>query len=128
LDINEGLTDDGVPVIQYACNSGANQMFTLKSLGNMNYAIVSNASGKCVDVNGALTTNGTPVIQWTCTAGSPNQTWKYIDNNDGFSFKLRDMNSQKCLTAPVYDPSFTISQQLYISTCSSTNPNQNFQF
>jgi hypothetical protein len=127
LDVFQGKTGDGAAVIQYECSGDSNQQFSFNSVGNSTYMLVANHSNKCIDVGGAATTNGSTVLQWTCATGALNQTWQYIGNADG-SFKLKDINSQKCLTYPSFNSAGGLDQQLYISTCSATKTNQLFFF
>ncbi len=73
LDVEGGSAADGVRLLQWSCSggasAGANQRWTLRSMGGGAYAIVSSGSGKCVDVAGASTDNGAALQQWRCSGG-----------------------------------------------------------
>jgi ricin-type beta-trefoil lectin protein len=74
LDVNGWSAADGIPLLQWACHGGDNQLWSLEAVADGYSRIVSRHSGKCLDVNGASTDDGASVIQWECHGGA-NQIW-----------------------------------------------------
>jgi hypothetical protein len=78
-----GSDADGVPVVQWTCHGGDNQVFELRQLaGSDGYVqVVAEHSGKCLDVVGQSRDEGAPIQQFECRdeateAGYGNQSWK----------------------------------------------------
>ena len=82
MDVYGVGTEQGVNVIQWPSNGGANQKWNFISLGNGYYKITSVLSGLSLDVYGGNTDLGNRVIQWPWHGGS-NQQWRIIENADG---------------------------------------------
>lgn len=95
LDVSGLSTLNGAPVIQWSCNGGANQQWTLKDTGNAKYQIVSKSSGKCLDVTNGSTADGTALQQNTC-AVTPKQLWTLQSAGTGYN-KVVSAVSGKCL-------------------------------
>jgi alpha-galactosidase len=74
LDDPNGSTTNGVQLVIWDCNGGANQRWTATGAGQL---IVL---GKCLDAFNNQTTAGTKVEIWTCN-GQTNQQWRI--NSDG---------------------------------------------
>jgi O-glycosyl hydrolase len=70
LDVPGASQTDGTQLSIWDCNGGANQQWTLNSLGEL--TVYGN---KCLDVPGSATTAGTRVQIWTCNGGT-NQQWR----------------------------------------------------
>ncbi|MFE7189362.1 RICIN domain-containing protein [Kitasatospora sp. NPDC057541] len=70
MEVADWRTDDGAPVRQWSCHSGANQQWIRTDYGE----IVNVHSGKCLDIPNYSTTPGTQAVQWTCNRGL-NQAW-----------------------------------------------------
>jgi hypothetical protein len=121
LDILDNSFDNSAPVINWNCDGNTIQIFRLRA-GNGSYTLTNGDTKKCVDVAGLHTESGSVINQYDCIAGALNQTWGYQDNGDG-TFKLVDANSGKCMTSAP-----DVLGQLYISTCRSSNFNQNFHW
>jgi hypothetical protein len=121
FDIADNSYDNGAAAILWNCDGNTIQTFRLRP-GNGSYTLSNGDTRKCLDVAGSNTSSGSGIIQYDCMAGALNQTWSYQDNGDG-TFKMVDANSGKCMTSPN-----DVLGQLYISTCRSSNPNQNFHW
>lgn len=82
LDVEYAGQWNGAGLIQYTCNGGYNQQFSLLSTGYGDYKIVARHSGKCLDVRdwgGA----GARIQQYSCTGGSNQRfTLRYV----GYSY------------------------------------------
>jgi uncharacterized protein (DUF1800 family) len=74
LDVSGVSMDDGAPVIQWTCNGGLNQRWTLQPASDGYYNLIAGHSGKLLDVAGVSTDDGASVIQWPANGG-PNQQW-----------------------------------------------------
>jgi uncharacterized protein (DUF1800 family) len=74
LDVSGVSMDDGAPVIQWTCNGGLNQRWTLQPAADGYYNVVAGHSGKMLDVTGVSTDDGARVIQWPSNSGQ-NQQW-----------------------------------------------------
>ncbi|MFE2021817.1 RICIN domain-containing protein [Streptomyces sp. NPDC059499] len=89
LDVTDGNTTNGTPVIIYDCWGGPPQQWTIGSDGTIR------AFGKCLEVGGGVNAkgNGSKVNLWDCWGGA-NQKWTV--NSDG---TIRNPNSGRCLEA-----------------------------
>jgi uncharacterized protein (DUF1800 family) len=74
LDVSGVSMDDGAPVIQWTCNGGLNQRWTLQPAADGYYNVVAGHSGKMLDVSGVSVDDGARVIQWPSNGGQ-NQQW-----------------------------------------------------
>jgi len=74
LDVSGVSVDDGAPVIQWTCNGGLNQRWTLQSTSDGYYNLVAGHSGKLLDVGGVSMDDGARVVQWPANGGQ-NQQW-----------------------------------------------------
>ena len=91
LDVNGASTTQGTNVIQWPNNGGANQKWSLVSLGNGYYNIVNLNSGMLLDANGASKTAGTQIIQWPNNGGL-NQQWSLVSLGNGY-YNIVNRNS-----------------------------------
>ena len=73
-DCKHDESTNGTPVQQYTYSGGANQQWTVTSLGNGYYKIIGVASGRALDVIGSGTANGTLIDIWGYSGGA-NQQW-----------------------------------------------------
>jgi len=71
LDVNQGSSVSGTPMIIWDCHSGANQQFAQSGQALQ-------VLGKCLDVP-TTATAGTRVQIWDCNAGT-NQQWAFNGN------------------------------------------------
>ena len=60
--------------------------------------IVNSHTNKCADVTGKSRSPGAVVHEWDCAAEA-HQLWAYEGLGDGSVVRLRNMNSQLCMTA-----------------------------
>jgi hypothetical protein len=100
MDDPNSSTSTGVQLIQYSCNSGSNQNWTLTPVAGTaaTYTITSFA-GLCVDVSGKSTSDNAKIIQWTCN-GQANQEWTLQPvavSGATNTFNLVSVNSGKCI-------------------------------
>ena len=95
MEVGGWATTNGAAVDQWIGDTGANQQWTLASLGGGNYTLVNNHSGLALQVGSQSTTNGAPVDQWSYSAGS-NQQWKIAPLGSG-CFEIINLKSQLAL-------------------------------
>jgi hypothetical protein len=94
LDVPEWSLNDGMPVVQWACNGGVNQTWSLEPTSGGYSRLVAQHSGKCLDVSGASTEDRAEIIQWQCNAGA-NQDWRLEPVGEGYQVVAR--HSGKCV-------------------------------
>ena len=95
LDVPEWSLNDGIPVIQWTCNGGDNQTWSLEAASDGYSRLVARHSGKCLDVSGVSTEDRADIIQWQCHGGE-NQQWR-VEAVTGGGFQLVARHSGKCL-------------------------------
>ena len=95
LEVSGESTNDGVNVDQWIGNGGANQQWTLSSLGSGYYEIINKNSGLALEVYGFGTTNGANVDQWSY-GGGYNQQWTVTSLGNG-CYGITNRNSGKVL-------------------------------
>ncbi|RAY14231.1 hypothetical protein DPM19_14720 [Actinomadura craniellae] len=93
LNVEGGLLDDGVPVLQWDCVGVAWERWKLVEQGGGEYTLVSLRSGKCLVVEGGSLDNGAHAVQRTC--GGANERWKRVEADGGY--QLVAVHSNKCL-------------------------------
>jgi alpha-galactosidase len=79
LDVNQGSSANGTPMIIWDCHSGANQQLTQSGQ-------TLRILGKCLDVP-TTAANGTRVQIWDCNGGT-NQQWTFNGNGTISSMRL----------------------------------------
>jgi O-glycosyl hydrolase len=119
LDVFDGSTADGTPVVQWTDNSNGNQQWRFVDLGNGHHHIVNRNSGRCLDVDGGSTADGAAVIQWAC-GGGENQQWRLVANGPYLNVIAR--HSGKCLDVP--SGSLAAGTALVQYTCGAGSHNQ----
>ena len=67
--------NDGMPLVQWACNGGDNQTWRVETASDGYSRVIALHSGKCLDVGGASTDDRAEIIQWQCHGGD-NQQWR----------------------------------------------------
>jgi hypothetical protein len=77
LDAKGQNTTNGTPVQQYTYGGGANQQWTVTSLGGGQYKIIGVQSGKSLDVKGQSLNDGAAIQLYTDNGGD-NQKWVII--------------------------------------------------
>ena len=79
LTVAGASTEAGAAIIQSECNAGArHQRWALDRVDDTHVALVSLASGHCLDVHDNEQHNGAGLIQWPCHLES-NQQWTLLD-------------------------------------------------
>ncbi|BCU79453.1 RICIN domain-containing protein [Luteolibacter sp. LG18] len=83
MDVQNGATTDGTPIIQWSGGSGDNQKWTFADQGGGQYRVDSVASGKTLEVNGGSTSDGAALVirQWN---GGNHQKWTAVPVGDGY--------------------------------------------
>lgn len=84
LDVADLSTADGGRIQQWACTSGDNQAWRLKSVGD-HIQIQSVHSGKCLDVKDFSKADGAPLQQYACT-GADNQLFRLEADSGAYRF------------------------------------------
>jgi len=69
IDVQDGLTADGTPIILFQCVNSPNQKWFI------NNGVISESYGSCLDVMGGAATQGAPIVLVTCN-GAPSQHWR----------------------------------------------------
>jgi hypothetical protein len=64
VDVPEWSLNDGIPIVQWACNGGDNQTWSLETASDGYSRLSARHSGKCLDVSGASTDDPAEIIQW----------------------------------------------------------------
>jgi hypothetical protein len=91
LDVSGASKTAGANVIQWSNTGGANQKWTLASVGGGYFTIVNQNSGLVLDVSGGSTSSGAQVIQWTSNGGT-NQQWSLVAVSGGY-YNIVNRNS-----------------------------------
>ena len=94
LDVPQWSLNDGMPVVQWACNGGDNQTWSLETASDGYSRLIAQHSGKCLDVSGVSTDDRADIIQWQCHSGE-NQQWRVEAVTGGYQLVAR--HSGKCL-------------------------------
>jgi len=69
IDVQDGLTADGTPIVLFECVNSPNQKWFI---GN---GRISESYGSCLDVLGGAATQGASIVLVTCN-GAPSQHWR----------------------------------------------------
>jgi Ricin-type beta-trefoil lectin domain len=101
LDVPQWSLNDGMPVVQWACNGGDNQTWNIEHTSDGYSRLIARHSGKCLDVRDASTEDGAAIIQWSCHGGA-NQQWRLEAVGEGYRFVAR--HSGKCLDVTGWSP------------------------
>jgi hypothetical protein len=83
LDATGQGTANGTQIEQWTYGGGANQKWTINSLGSGLYSITGVQSGKCIDISASGTANGTKVQLWDYVGGS-NQKYSFTATDSGY--------------------------------------------
>ena len=95
IDVKNGSTANGTPIIQWDYHGGPMQRFRLEPVGGGYVRIVAQHSGKVLDVSGISTANGAPIVQWDWWGGDNQRFWA---ESYGFNeLKLTAKHSGKVL-------------------------------
>ncbi|MBC8733514.1 RICIN domain-containing protein [Paraburkholderia sp. UCT2] len=82
-DVNAESKTPGASVIEWTCNGGNNQHWTLTQNNGL-YQFVNVNSKLCLDIYGVSTDAGAGADQWTCN-GQANQSFQLIPQGGGFA-------------------------------------------
>jgi Ricin-type beta-trefoil lectin domain len=72
IDVQDGGTVDGTPIVVVQCHGSPNQRWFIKS------GVISESFGSCIDVQGSAPTDASAVVLVTCT-GTLSQQWHISD-------------------------------------------------
>ena len=92
IDISGGSTAAGAAAIQWHCNFGSNEEWTVQPY-NGSFRVVVQKSGDCLVVSGASTAAGAALVQEPCT-GVNSELWSFVAN--GGNFQIVNKNSGQC--------------------------------
>ena len=95
LDVPGGSRNSVTPVQQYSCTGGNNQSWSVESIGNGYYRIVSRFSGMCLDVQGFSQSPQGLVQQFPCNGGD-NQSFSFSSVSGGYNLIIAK-HSGMCL-------------------------------
>jgi len=93
LDINGASVSPGAAAIQWHCNSGENEEWTVRLYSASGSRIIEQQTGDCLVVSGASTTAGALLVQEPCT-GTNSELWSFVPS--GANFELVNENSGQC--------------------------------
>ncbi|MFC4534661.1 RICIN domain-containing protein [Sphaerisporangium dianthi] len=122
VDVRDGSTANNAAIIQYSCNNGANQQWSVRDAGGGYAQIVARNSGRCLDVTSGSTADGASIIQYACGSGA-NQQWRLQDAGGGY-VRLVARHSGKCMDLPSGSTADNVQFKQY--PC-GTGANQQFQ-
>lgn len=97
LDVVGGpeATGNGVKIDQWSCTGQPDQIWQVKDMGNGQYQLIANNSGKCLDLDDGSTANGVQLQQWDCAPGDK-QLWTFEPQSDGYN-RIVSVASGKCV-------------------------------
>ena len=99
VDVYQGSTSDGAPVLQWPCHRGNNQIWNYHYSGAPDsWRVVNLRSNKCLSVAGGSTADGASIIQETCRTGH-DRVWVWRDLGNGY-YEVKNRLSEKCLDLP----------------------------
>jgi hypothetical protein len=68
IDVQDGGTADGTPIVVVQCHGSPNERWFVKS------GVISESFGSCIDVQGGAPNDGSPIVLVSCT-GTLSQQW-----------------------------------------------------
>jgi cytochrome c len=68
IDVQDGATADGTPIIVFQCHGSPNERWFIKN------GVISENFGSCLDVQGGAPIEGAPIILVACS-GTSSQQW-----------------------------------------------------
>jgi hypothetical protein len=72
IDVQDGGTADGTPIVVVHCHGSPNERWFIKS------GVISENFGSCIDVQNTSPNDGAAIVLVTCN-GSPSQQWSVSD-------------------------------------------------
>ena len=115
LDIAGESTSPGAAAVQLACNSSANQQWTVQN-NNGSFRILQQQTGDCLVPSGSSTAPGTVLVQEPCT-GIPAELWSFTANAGNFQI----LSKLSGLCASVSAGSVTDSAPVVQQPCSTAS-------
>ncbi|MCB0191185.1 MAG: ricin-type beta-trefoil lectin domain protein [Anaerolineae bacterium] len=111
LDVPGGSQGTITPVQQFSCTGNNNQSWSLESVGNGYFRIVSRFSGMCLDVQGFSQQAHALIQQFPCNGGD-NQSFSFRHASGGYNMIVAK-HSGLCLDVPGSSNNDKISIQQY---------------
>jgi GH43 family beta-xylosidase len=106
VDVPGGAATSALQLVQWSCNSGANQVFTFTPVAGTTdaFTVATLNSGSCVDIFGASSADNAKVIQYACHSATNQQFRLQPVTVAGASntFNVVSVSSSKCV-APTAD-------------------------
>jgi hypothetical protein len=72
VDVRDGVTADGTPIVLFQCHGSPNQRWFI------GHGQIAENYGSCMDVQGSAAVDGSAIILVSCNA-RPSQQWRVID-------------------------------------------------
>jgi hypothetical protein len=96
LNVYGGFTTSGTGIIQWGCDGGSNEIWTLTPIGDY-YHLVAKNSGMCLNVAGGSNQVGVQLIQWGCqTSSDYNDQWSIVQLASG-NYQIVSRSSGLCV-------------------------------
>lgn len=95
LDVPGGSRNSVTPLQQFTCTGNDNQAWSIQSVGNGFYRIISRFSGMCLDVQGFSQAPQALVQQFPCNGGD-NQSFSFSSVGNGYNLVIAK-HSGMCL-------------------------------
>jgi len=104
IDVPNSAPTNALQLVQWTCNSGANQNFTFVPVTGLanTYNIRTLTAGSCIDISGNSTADNAQVIQYTCHSGNNQRFRLQAVAGQTNTFNLVAVHSAKCV-APTGD-------------------------
>jgi galactose oxidase len=93
LDINGGSSAAGAAAIQWHCNGGENEAWTVQPYSTGEFRIIVQFTGDCLVVSGGSTSSGASIVQEPCT-GTNSELWSFVASGSNYEFVNK--NSGQC--------------------------------
>lgn len=93
LDITGASKSAGASAIQWHCNGGSNEQWTVQPYSTGAFRIIEQQTGDCLVVSAGSTSAGAQLVQEPCT-GTNSELWSFAAS--GSSFQFVNKNSGQC--------------------------------
>lgn len=126
LDVKDASLEDEAPIIQYTCNGGNNQQFTVLQEANGYYSLETFARQFVAVKDTSSTPDGTPIIQipsQDATEAQMTFDLRWTEKPDVYLIALS--SADKCLD--VTDASQADGTPIILYTCNQSASNQQFK-
>ncbi|MBN1184576.1 MAG: RICIN domain-containing protein [Bacteroidales bacterium] len=119
VDVEGKSTSDNANIIQWSCNGGTNQQWSIEDAGNGYIYIKAVHSGKCMRaVNGNI-------VQYTCNTGWWSEMFSRVDAGSGY-YLIKNRSTGTCLR--VKDGSTSDGASIVLYDCNSNYWSEMFSF